>query len=128
MRLARTAALDPARGSSTTARESARLLCAIWNDEAGPAEACSAVRSAMAQQLTRHRIAAGFPPQVHVAAKSGGLMGVVRNEIGVVRHPDGASYPVAVLTCSDPRVRADPRPIDAAIGEVAALAVDACRG
>jgi hypothetical protein len=54
-------------------------------------------------------------------------MGVVRNEIGVVRHPDGAAYAEAVLTRSDPRARADPRPIDAAIGEVAALAVDACR-
>jgi beta-lactamase class A len=70
IRLSGTAALDPARGSRTTARESVRLLCAIWNDEAGPPEAYAAVRSAMAQQLTRHRIAAGFPPGVHVAATS----------------------------------------------------------
>ncbi len=47
----------------------------------------------MEQQPTRHRIGAGFPPGVHVAAKSGGLMGVVRNEIGVVRHPDSGGTP-----------------------------------
>src|SRR4051794_18819171 len=34
-RLASTAALDPARGSRTTARQSVRLLQAIWRDDAG---------------------------------------------------------------------------------------------
>jgi beta-lactamase class A len=126
-RIAATAALDPSRGSRTTARDSVRLLQAIWNDEAGPAEACAAVRRAMGRQLTRHRIASGFPPDVTVAAKSGGLMGVVRNEIGVVSCADGRAYAVAVFTRTDPARRADPRPVDAAIGAVAADAVDRLR-
>jgi beta-lactamase class A len=87
-RLAASAALDPTRGSRTSARDSVRLLQAIWNDAAGPADACAAVRRGMLRQLTRHRIASGFPPEVTVAAKSGGLMGIVRNEIGVVTFPD----------------------------------------
>lgn len=127
-RLASTAALDPDRGSRTTARESVRLLQAIWRDDAGPPEACARVRGLMAQQLTRHRIAAGFPPGVLVSAKSGGLMGVVRNEVAVVRLPDGSSYAVAAFTRSDPGRRADPRSIDAAIGAAAAHAVTLLQG
>lgn len=127
-RLATTAALDPARGSRTTARDCVHLLQMIWRDEAGPPDACARLRHHLSQQLTRHRIAAGFPPGVSVAAKSGGLMGVVRNEVGVVRLPDGTSYAVAVFTRSDPSRRADARLVDAAIGAAAAHAVDVLRG
>src|SRR5262245_22492835 len=126
-RIAASTALDPSRGSRTTARDSVRFLQAVWNDEAGPAEACSGVRRRMGQQLTRHRIASGFPPGVSVAAKSGGLLGIVRNEIGVVTFPDGAAYAVGVFTRIDPSSRADARPVDAAIGAVAAEAVSRLR-
>jgi beta-lactamase class A len=122
-RLAASAALDPARGTHTTARDAVRLLRALWNDEAGPRPACAQVRQAMARQLTRHRIASGFPPDVKVAAKSGGLMGVVRNEVGVVGFPDGTSYAVAVFTRTDPAATPDSRRIDATVGLVAERAV-----
>jgi len=92
-RLAATAALDPERGSRTTAFEMVSFLQTIWWDEAGPAAACAAVRRYMGQQLTRHRIASGFGHDVSVAAKSGGLMGVVRNEAGVVTFPDDRHTP-----------------------------------
>jgi beta-lactamase class A len=129
VRLAATAALDPTRGSRMTARDGVRLLGSIWQDRAGPPDACAWVRRTMGRQLTRHRIASGFPPGVDVAAKSGGLMGVVGNEIGVVTDPDGTSYAVAVFTRSgDPRTRTDARRIDAAIGAVAAHAVGLLRG
>jgi len=81
----------------------------------------------MSQQLTKHRIAAAFGPDVTVAAKSGGLMGVVRNEAGVVRYPDGQEYAVAVFTRSDPRTRADERAVNAAIGEIAQQALTLLR-
>jgi beta-lactamase class A len=126
-RLAASAALDPTRGSRTSARDSVRLLQAIWTDAAGPADACAAVRRGMLRQLTRHRIASGFPPEVTVAAKSGGLMGIVRNEIGVVTFPDDAAYAVGVFTRTDPSGRADARLVDAAIGTVAAEAVSRLR-
>ncbi len=126
-RIAASAALDPTRGSRTTARDSVRLLQAIWNNRAGPADACEAVRHGMYRQLTRQRIASGFPPGVSVAAKSGGLTGIVHNEVGVVAFPDGAAYAVAVFTRTDPSRRADARFVDAAIGTVAAEALDRLR-
>ena len=120
-------ALDPQRGTRTTPREAVALLQAIWTDSAGPPDACAAVRRYMGQQLTRHRIASGFPPDVAVAAKSGGLMGVVRNEVGVVTFPDGAAYAVAVFTRREPGNPTEPAVIDAAIGQTARALVDRLR-
>ena len=96
------APLDPTRGSRTTAAETVALFRAIWTDQAGPPAACAAVRRAMARQLTRHRIASAFGPTVAVAAKSGGLLGIVRNEAGVVTFPDNRQYAVAVFTRARP--------------------------
>jgi beta-lactamase class A len=76
----------------------AHLLRLIWTDEAGPPEACARVRELMGRQLSRHRLSSGFAPGVRVAAKSGGLMGVVRNEVGAVTFADGERYFVAVFT------------------------------
>jgi len=125
-RLLATRALDPARGTRTTARDMTLLLELIWTDRAGPPAACARVRTMMARQLTRHRIANGFRSPVRVAAKSGGLAGVVRNEIGVVHHPDGSRYAVAVFTRSRPG--SDDAAINRAVGTVAAAAVAALRG
>jgi beta-lactamase class A len=113
------AALDPARGTRTTARETVRLLQKIWTDRAAPASVCASIRQLMGQQLTRSRIASGFSPPAQVAAKSGGLLGVVRNEAAVVAFPDGAAYAVAVFTRCEPGTGLDPALIDAAIGKVA---------
>jgi beta-lactamase class A len=51
----------------------------------------------MGQQLTRHRIVSGFRLPVRVAAPSGSLVGLVRNEIGVISCADGRRY-AAVFT------------------------------
>ncbi|WAL75361.1 class A beta-lactamase-related serine hydrolase [Kitasatospora sp. YST-16] len=118
-------ALDPARGTRTTPRDMADLLRLIWTDRAGPAAACGRVRDVMARQLTRHRIAGGFRPPVRVAAKSGSLLGVVRNEIGVVSYPDGRRYAAAVFTRSRPG--ADEAAISRAIGAATARAVTTLR-
>ncbi len=126
-RLGRSAALDPARGSRTTAADTVLLLQAIWTDAAAAATACASVRRAMGQQLTRQRIASGFGPEVVVAAKSGGLMGVARNEAGVVSFPDGQQYAVAVFTRCTPGVTTDPAHIDAGIGRIARTLVDYLR-
>lgn len=118
-------ALDPSRGTRTTPRDMAKLLRLIWTDQAGPPAACERVRAVMAQQLTRHRIASGFRSPVRVAAKSGGLVGVVRNEIGVISYPDGRRYAAAVFTRSRPG--SDEAAINAAIGAATARAVAALR-
>ncbi|MFE3145621.1 MULTISPECIES: serine hydrolase [unclassified Streptomyces] len=118
-------ALDPLRGSRTTPRDMVDLLRLIWSDQAGPASACRRVRAVMARQLTRHRIASGFRRPVQVAAKSGSLVGVVRNEIGVISCPDGRRYAAAVFTRSRPG--SDDMAISAAIGTATARAVAALR-
>jgi beta-lactamase class A len=125
--LAGTAALDPRRGTHTTAADTVRFVQAVWSDTVADPRACARVRALMAQQLTRHRLAAGFGPEVAVAAKSGGLMGVVRNEAGVVTYPDGAAYAVAVFTRRVPGTGAAPAAIDAGIGRVARALVDELR-
>ena len=127
-RLAISAALDPNRGSCTTAGDTVCLLQAIWTDAAAAPKACASVRRAMGLQLTRHRIASGFGRDVAVAAKSGGLMGVVRNEAGVVTFPDGGQYAVAVFTRRAPGVTTDPAHIDAGIGRMARGLIDQLRG
>jgi beta-lactamase class A len=123
----RLAWLDPERSNASTARDIARLLETIWTDGAGPAEACAFVRSAMAQQLTTHRLAAGFEQDgVRVAAKSGTLP-AIRNEAGVVAYPDGRRYAAAIFTRAGSLSPTRPR-IDAAIGTAARMAVEHLRG
>jgi len=121
-RLRAASALQPGSPTRTTARDMTRLLRLIWSDQAGPAEACARVRWLMTRQVTKERLASGFPPGVAVAAKSGALMGVVRNEVGVVTLPGGVGSAVAVFTRTE-RTGADPRAVDAAIGLAAARAV-----
>jgi beta-lactamase class A len=125
--VAASAALDPTCGTRTTASETVTLLKAIWSNRAGPPQACAAVRHAMERQLTRHRIASGFGPGVSVAAKSGGLVGIVRNEAGIAAFPDGAEYGVAIFTRAKPGAATNPALIDAAIGRIACVLIDQLR-
>ncbi len=64
-------ALVPERTTRTTPRDMATLLRLIWTEQAGPSSACRRVRELMGQQLTKHRLAASFPPPARVYAKSG---------------------------------------------------------
>jgi beta-lactamase class A len=115
-------ALTAGRTTRTTARDMVRLLRLIWSDQAGPPTACQRVRQIMSQQLTRHRLAAAFPSPARVSAKSGGLVGVIRNEVGVIEYPDGRGYAAAVFTQARQR-HPDDAAINAVIGQAAAAAV-----
>ncbi len=96
------------------------MLKSVWLYDAPTPAVCARVWRLMGQQLTRHRIASAFEPGVEVAAKSGGLMGVVRNEIAVVTYPDGRAFAAAIFTRS---IRPhDERQINSAIGRAAAMA------
>jgi beta-lactamase class A len=121
-RMAAASALIPSRTTRTTPRDMATLLRLIWSDQAGPPQACERVRQLMHRQLTRHRLAPAFPPPARVAAKSGSLIGVVRNEVGVIEYPDGRSYAAAVFTQAHQPWRNDAA-INAVIGTAAAAAV-----
>ncbi|MER6944451.1 serine hydrolase [Nonomuraea sp. NPDC000554] len=118
-------AVDPAKGTRTTPRDMAELMRLIWTGEAGPAAACERVRAVMARQLTRHRLASGFRPPAQMASKSGSLLGVVRNEVGVITYPDGQRYAATVFTRT--RRDSDEAAINAAIGAAAARAVAVLR-
>ena len=120
-------ALTAERATRTTPRDMVTLLRLIWTGLAGPAQACRRVRQLMGQQLTKHRLAAAFQPPARVSAKSGGLVGVIRNEIGVIEYPDGAAYAAAVFTQADEPWHGGAA-IDRAIGAAAASAVGMLRG
>jgi beta-lactamase class A len=119
-------ALRSERGIRTTPREMTTLLRAIWRDEAALPQCCAEVRRLMGLQLTRHRIAAGFPREVQVSAKTGSLVGSVRNEIGVVEYPDDRRYAVAVFTRAHALYERE-NEINAAIAAVARAAVETLR-
>lgn len=89
--------LDPARASRTTARDMTRLITAIWTDQAASPRACAELRATMSRQLTR-RLGGAVPPNGALAAKSGALLGRVRNEVGAIATAAGETYAVAVLT------------------------------
>jgi len=125
IRLGRCRALQPDQATRTTPSDMTRLLRGIWRDEAAPAAACAEVRRLMGQQAS-HRFAVGFPDGVMVQAKSGSLMGRIRNEVGVVTYPDGRRYAVAVFTRSRTGAARQPA-IDRAIDAAAALAVEQIR-
>ena len=57
-----------------------------------------------------------------MAAKSGSLLGVIRNEIGVVSFPYGRRYAAAVFTRTDAKPVYD-NDINLAIGKAAAMAI-----
>jgi beta-lactamase class A len=107
----------------TTARDMCLLLHLIWSDRAAPKDGCQRIRNLMRRQLTRHRLASAFAPPARVSAKSGSLLGVYRNEVGVVEYPDGRWYTVAVFTRSSGS-SAGEGAINASIGLAAARAVD----
>lgn len=116
-------ALRPETTTRTTARDMATLLRLIWTSQAGPAPACQRVRKLMGQQLTKNRLAAAFPPPARVAAKSGSLVGVVRNEVGVIEYPDGRVYCAAVLAQSH-QPWENTAAINAVIGAATAAAIE----
>jgi beta-lactamase class A len=62
---------------------------------------------------------------VKVAAKSGSLVGIIRNEIGVISYPDGDQYAAAVFTRSPPG--SHDAAISHAIGAATAWAVTRLR-
>jgi beta-lactamase class A len=126
-RMTAASALVPSLTTRTTPRDMATLLRLIWSDEAGPPAACRRVRDLMRRQLTKHRLAAAFPAPARVAAKSGSLIGVVRNEVGVVEFPDGRGYAVAVFARALKPWQNDAA-VNAVIGTAAAAAVGQLSG
>jgi beta-lactamase class A len=92
------AQLDVTRASSGSARAFAGLLQALWVPARLPATVAARVRSLMAENVVRHRLAPDFSSDSSTwSSKTGTLMNL-RHEVGVVEHDDGSAYAVAALT------------------------------
>jgi beta-lactamase class A len=120
-----TRALDPLRTTSSTPRDMTRLLTLIGQNRAGAPESCQWVRELMLQQVSWHRLAAAFAPEVTVWGKTGSLPSI-RNEIAVVEYPGGSRYAVAVFTRADTLTQRLPE-VDHAIGDAARAAIEGIR-
>ncbi len=118
-------ALDPSNTNRTTARDSTKLLAAVWADTAASPKACADLRSVMAEQVTR-RLGRAVPVGGTLAAKSGALFGRVTNEIAVITDPTGDAYAIAVFTRAAVPFR-NQTEINAAMAHAAAVAVAALR-
>ncbi|MCF3965468.1 serine hydrolase [Streptomyces fuscigenes] len=118
---------DPAYKASSTPGDLARLLRAIWTDEAASREQCRFMRAVMGSQPWHHRLASGFPyDDVTVSGKTG-TFGAMRHEAGVVELPGGGAYTAVVFTRAARADRRLPR-ADAVIGAAARVAVEELRG
>ncbi|WP_320781230.1 serine hydrolase [Streptomyces sp. CRN 30] len=118
--------LDVTRASSGSARAWADLLQALWTPSAVHPEVAARVRSLMADNLLRHRLAPDFTSDASTWSSKTGTLLNLRHEVGVVEHADGQSFAVAVLTES--RVPAGAQPgAEALMAEVARTLRDRLR-
>ncbi|WP_052850626.1 serine hydrolase [Streptomyces avicenniae] len=111
--------LDMARANTGSARAFVDLLQAVWTRPSPVhADVAARLRTLMADNLLRHRLAPDFASDASTWSSKTGTLLNLRHEVGVVEHADGRSYAVAALTES--RVAAGSQPgADALMGQVA---------
>ncbi|UCM91612.1 serine hydrolase [Streptomyces marincola] len=111
--------LDISRANTGTARAFVDLLQALWTQPTAiHPEVAARVRTLMAGNVLRHRLAPDFSTDTSTWSSKTGTLLNLRHEIGVVEHTDGQTYAVAVLTES--RVAASSQPAaEALMGQVA---------
>jgi beta-lactamase class A len=90
--------LDITRANSGTARAFTDLLHALWVPSRLPAEVAARVRSLMAENMVRHRLAPDFSSDSSTWSSKTGTLLNLRHEVGVVEHDDGSAYAIAALT------------------------------
>jgi beta-lactamase class A len=97
--------LDISRANSGSARAFADLFQA---PSRFPASVTAQVRSLMAENVIRHRLAPDFGSDASKWSSRTGTLLNLRHEIGVVEHDDGDSFAVAALTESSVPARIQP--------------------
>lgn len=100
--------LDITRANSGSARAFADLLQALWVPSRLPAEVAARVRSLMAENMVRHRLAPDFSSDSSTWSSKTGTLLNLRHEAGVVEHDDGSAYAVTALTESRVPAAAQP--------------------
>ncbi|GAB2464697.1 serine hydrolase [Jatrophihabitans fulvus] len=119
-------ACRPGETTSTTPRETTRLLTQLWTDAVLDPEACARARHVLGTQIWPQRVGSGFPESdVRISGKTG-TVGPWRTEAAVVETGGGRRVALAIFVVG---THAGPRdPVaDAAIGALARTAVDALR-
>ncbi|MEV0421606.1 serine hydrolase [Streptosporangium canum] len=90
--------LDVTRANSGSARALIELLQALWTPSPIDAGVSERVRTLMAGNLIRHRLAPDFSSDASRWSSKTGTLLNLRHEFGVVEHADGQVFGVAVLT------------------------------
>nr|WP_180217925.1 serine hydrolase [Streptomyces albus] len=90
--------LDVSRTNTGTARAFTDLLEALWTPSAVPSEVAARIRSLMADNVMRQRLAPDFSSDTATWASKTGTLVNLRHEVGVVEHEDGDVFAVAALT------------------------------
>ncbi|MBO8184169.1 serine hydrolase [Streptomyces spirodelae] len=100
--------LDVTRANSGTARAFVDLLEALWTPSAVDPDVAARMRSLMADNVLRQRLAPDFSSDAATWASKTGTLLNLRHEVGVVHHSDGALFAVAALTESQVPAAAQP--------------------
>ncbi|MFF3444926.1 serine hydrolase [Streptosporangium sp. NPDC002721] len=90
--------LDVTRANSGSARALMELLQALWTPSPIDPGVSERVRTLMADNVLRHRLAPDFSSDASKWSSKTGTLLNLRHEIGVVEHADGQVFGVAVLT------------------------------
>ncbi|MDH2425967.1 class A beta-lactamase-related serine hydrolase [Sphaerisporangium sp. TRM90804] len=90
--------LDMTRANSGSARAFADLLQALWTPSAIDPGVAEGVRTLMAANVLRQRLAPDFSSDASRWSSKTGTLLNLRHEIGVVEHADGQAFAIAVLT------------------------------
>ena len=90
--------LDVSHANSCTARACTALLRALWTPSAIPTEVSAEVRTLLAHNVMRQRLAPDFSADASSWSSKTGTLLNLRHEAGVVEHADGQTIAVTVLT------------------------------
>ncbi|MYX07456.1 serine hydrolase [Streptomyces sp. SID8375] len=90
--------LDVSRANSGSARAFVDLLEALWLPVRLPSGVAAPLRSLMAHNVMRHRLAPDFSSDASKWSSKTGTLLNLRHEAGVVEHDDGGTFAIAALT------------------------------
>ncbi|MGY5136400.1 serine hydrolase [Streptomyces nigrescens] len=90
--------LDVSRANSGSARAFVDLLEALWVPVRLPSGVAAPLRSLMAHNVMRHRLAPDFSSDASKWSSKTGTLLNLRHEAGVVEHDDGGTFAIAALT------------------------------
>ncbi|GAB3717063.1 serine hydrolase [Nocardiopsis nanhaiensis] len=110
--------LDITLANSGSARAHVDLLQAIWRPTTIHPDTAARLRTLMADNLIRHRLAPEFSTDASTWSSKTGTVLNHRHEFGVVEHDSGEAYAIAALTESTVPARHQPA-AEALIGKAA---------